>query len=132
MRVSVLTVLVCLAVTPAHGQAFYSYILLPPAKYDRSFDGRVVIERHSGKELKEHCIVPDPDGVMACALGGEIKPNSYYRGWMSGVCTVHMLNDQELLVRGQRYDLVLRHEIGHCNGWTGNHEDGIVFYPTTR
>jgi hypothetical protein len=38
-------------------------------------------------------------------------------------CTVWIMTDEELRKAGWDYNIVLRHEIGHCNGWRHD-EDG--------
>jgi hypothetical protein len=39
-------------------------------------------------------------------------------------CDVYVAPDYVLQRSGTNYEDVLRHEIGHCNGWAGNHAGG--------
>jgi hypothetical protein len=36
-------------------------------------------------------------------------------------CLVYILDDSALRAVGYSYEQALRHEIGHCHGWGGDH-----------
>ena len=36
-------------------------------------------------------------------------------------CRIILIDDAVMKARGWTTELLLRHEIGHCNGWPGNH-----------
>jgi hypothetical protein len=38
-----------------------------------------------------------------------------------GGCLIVVLEDKDLIAAGFNPEHVLRHEIGHCNGWGGDH-----------
>jgi hypothetical protein len=45
------------------------------------------------------------------------------RQWHS-LCTIYMPTDSLLRHYNHTYDVTLRHEMGHCNGWKGDHKGG--------
>jgi hypothetical protein len=78
----------------------------PPPEFDKPFDGDLTIQRLSWDEIQKNC----PPGTLACAW---VTPK---------VCVVMIPNDDFLKRRGGRqYEDILRHEIGHCNGWPSDH-----------
>ena len=85
--------------------------LYPPRKYDFPFPGPTVITRMGNpQELRQLCL--SKDYVAACARA------------ISYTCQIWILTDEWLKRIGKNYDRVLRHEIGHCNGWPGDHAGG--------
>ena len=76
---------------------------LPPEEYDRPYTGELKIIRHNtAAEVQAACpSVPNP---MACA-----------RVFSATKCEVHLLPDYMYVRYGP--DIIMRHEIGHCNGW---------------
>ena len=84
---------------------------LPPLKFDRDYEGVMSIFRLSPQRVREECnksplVDPNRD-VIACA----------YRYAGGGRCDIWMVDDDELKRRNTPYDIVFRHEQGHCNGW---------------
>jgi hypothetical protein len=82
--------------------------LLPPTEFDRPFDGTTVVERVDNLiDLKRACYMLE--GSVGCAHSSEghcritMMPDHYYR--------LHLMDPMD----------VFRHEMGHCNGWPGNH-----------
>src|SRR5262249_41652900 len=81
----------------------------PPAEYDHYYEGDLTIR-----------IVPTLDELMVvCA--------STNRQWLACArpyarnCIIYMLPDETMRERGWNTGLLLRHEIGHCNGGRGDH-----------
>lgn len=83
---------------------------LPPIEYDHPFKGKVKITVVDNEaEMQTACGMPGVVYLMGCAhLDGK-------------VCVIH-LRDEETLRRNRRtrLDILLRHEVGHCNGWRGH------------
>ena len=88
-------------------------ILLPPKEFDHKYDGKLTVEYHSSKDI-----------YLRCSNG-----NSQYRtGRMLGctfrnfygpdTCLVLIPTRDELEGYGWSYEIVLRHELAHCNGWS--------------
>jgi len=47
-------------------------------------------------------------------------------------CLIIMVNDEIMRRRGWNTGLLLRHEIGHCNGWPGTHPDQQYLITSTH
>lgn len=71
----------------------------PPKRYDHPYHGKVITKRVE---------IDDAPGEFTYA---------YTYGDTGGICVIYVN-------RRYRGDLkpILRHEIGHCNGWGPNHE----------
>jgi hypothetical protein len=64
------------------------------------------------EELMILCDVDNPK-MLACSI----------RAYDAKSCVVILVEDEVMRKRGWTTGLLLRHEIGHCNGWTQAHED---------
>jgi hypothetical protein len=80
-------------------------IQMPPPEYDHKFSGTVLITRITGS-VKDEC-------SQKTDLGCARHVGNYY--------IVYIADDAMLTKYKWKYDWALRHEIGHCNGWPGNH-----------
>ena len=75
--------------------------ILPPAEFDHEFNGAVVVTRVDEQGIKAQC----PKTFTGCSFSkGE-------------TCYVWIVYDDILNYQRYSYDVVLRHEISHCNGW---------------
>jgi hypothetical protein len=90
---------------------------LPPVRYDRPYHGRVTTEVVADRTaLRAICTSASRDpAVAACARRG------------SDGTTCHIM----IVKRWANNKLLLRHELGHCNGWPGDHA-GIRPYPRVK
>jgi len=83
---------------------------VPPAQYDRTFNGPLLITVVStSDELKQRCFNFNTPGMLGCAQ------------LYAGKCEIFLLPDELIRERGWTTGLMIRHEIGHCNGWPGDH-----------
>jgi hypothetical protein len=92
--------------------------ILPPLEYDHPYSGKLTIIRlATGDEMRFACLL----GTRAFKFG--LPPmGCSQRLWRSArSCDVHIVADNVLATVGLTYELMLRHEIGHCNGWPGDH-----------
>jgi len=111
-----------LLASQAHGQSLAyapnrgNVKFLPPAEYDHKYEGRLQVIRGSASLIAHLCPAPSPGYRMTCCA---------IRMAEGRECLV-VLADDDLLLRVGVYDskIVLRHEIGHCNGWPSHHPDG--------
>lgn len=78
----------------------FARIPLPPKQYDRPYHGRLIIVDLSWAEMQRRCGGP----TWNCY--------GYTHGDQGGTCTIY--------VTSRNYRLI-RHEVGHCNGWDANH-----------
>jgi hypothetical protein len=92
--------------------------ILPPAEFDHVYIGTVRINQLQDIEhAKRHgCIGVRP---VACA--------TVY----AGVCVIWMIPDDQIRANGLAPEIVLRHEMGHCNGWGADHAGARPWYPET-
>jgi len=86
------------------------YGIFPPVKYDYEYEGDLTIEMvDTQAEVQTMCRVNNPH-ILACS-------------WQNGKsCLILMVRDEVMRERGYSTGLLLRHERGHCNGWSGAHE----------
>ena len=91
--------------------------LIPPEHYDYLFPGPIVIAREANlNELNKSCRSNVYRTIPACA---ERRGNT---------CQIYMLSDDFLKQFDETYPSferffkqTIRHEIGHCNGWSADH-----------
>ena len=82
------------------------YFILPPVEYDHYYEGDLTIQIvQTLDELRTACGKP----TLACAFPFEKS------------CVIIMVDDVVMRTRGWNTGVVLRHEIGHCNGWPEDH-----------
>jgi hypothetical protein len=108
MTKHILAAIGLLAITyPAQAQN-----VIPPAEYDHPYKGEVKIWRSASQdEIKSKC--PPSAFPYHLGCGG---PRS------SGECHILMADDETIRKHGWTPEIVLRHEIGHCNGWPVDHK----------
>jgi len=100
---------------------------LPPAEYDKPYTGELTIRRLA-TEQEIHTICPnygDTSHYTACA---KHAVNSLEK------CNIYVVSDLVLKRLSLNYNVALRHELGHCNGWGADHKGGRkvpVDYPAT-
>jgi hypothetical protein len=90
---------------------------LPPVEYDKPYTGTLtVIKPRTGDELDALCGKVSPPGYrgIGCAF-----PNL-----VDGSCVIIIRENDALAAAGLDPAVVLRHEIGHCNGWPADHAGG--------
>jgi hypothetical protein len=89
-------------------------LIMPPFEYDRPFEGKLIVtEAPSKEEVRIDCGLPEPK--LACAFPRPHKNE----------CEIIVAPEEHILRDGY-----LRHEIGHCNGWSEKHEHSRV--PTSE
>ena len=83
---------------------------LPPAQFDRPYDGDLTIK-----------IVSSTDEVVEfCDIGKIFLLGCARRNAVS--CMIVLVKDELARAYGWSTGLMLRHEIAHCNGWPPNHQ----------
>jgi len=104
---------------PAKGHWIWRWF--PPAEYDKPYEGVLMTQRLPIDQLHKVCA----PGQMACAMPISIGPNG--KGWQISLtgnraaCLILMPSDSYLWEHHQDPKDTIRHEIGHCNGWPGDH-----------
>jgi hypothetical protein len=116
-RLLVIGLLALAGCAPAAAQTLNG--VLPPVEYDHSFAGELtVVTAKDQAEVRTLC--PNskfpPIGALGCA---HIHPDGKQ-------CRVILAPDADIVAAGYSTEVVKRHEIGHCNGWSATHEGSRV------
>lgn len=90
------------------------YCILPPKQYDHPYKGKLTVETvRSQDDLREAC-------------GGSYRPGLTLgcarRSYDGSSCHIYLVPEEIIVARRWTRELMLRHEIGHCNGWSASHE----------
>lgn len=84
---------------------------LPPVEFDHAYDGPVeVVDVPTEKRLRQLCgfeHTHEGSNVIGCAAR------------LSNLCRIYLGPIPQR--SGTTYNINLRHELGHCNGWPGDH-----------
>jgi hypothetical protein len=87
--------------------------VIPPLEYDHPYNGKVIVERSTSQaEIRSRC---DPSTFPYHLGCSRLRPDG---------CYILLADDEFIRKHGWTSDIVLRHEIGHCNGWPGDHRGG--------
>jgi hypothetical protein len=93
--------------------------ILPPAAYDHPYTAGQfwVTVVDSQADVRDKCESTRLlDVALACARQTHVKSDPSVK-----VCWIVIANADVINAAGYVYDIVLRHEIGHCNGWPADH-----------
>ena len=110
-RCFILVALLLVLATPALAAS----AVLPPEHYDRPFAGELIVQQmKSQDEVRAACpgTTFPAIGAFGCA---HLQPGGR-------VCRVILAPNVDIIAAGYTTGIVLRHEVGHCNGWSNKHE----------
>lgn len=79
-------------------------ILEPPQEFNHIYAGQIIEQRLSWNELEAYC----GKGNLACMKNTFLKQN---------ICIITLPKIGIGGVSEKTFNLLKRHEIGHCNGW---------------
>jgi hypothetical protein len=99
-------------------------LALPPPQYDIPYTGNLTILRYATME-DFHTVCGKLDDAVAC-----MKRPAGTNGRLNN-CIIHIGPDRLFTSMGHNFASVLRHELGHCNGWGANHESMRMIPETT-
>jgi hypothetical protein len=106
--------------TPLPPQPKRQFYILPPVEFDHHYEGDLTIMMVNDLgELKAACGIHDQPLILACAFP------------RSKACLIILVRDEIMRQRGWNTGLLLRHEIGHCNGWVAHEGQRAITWPTT-
>lgn len=117
MNKLVLTVAAVLAATPAFANGQDDTTWDPPPRYNHPYHGYLRVYKMDHDLLVEACHAFETEGNYF------VTNNQRGCSWHSddySKCIVFLTNRTFMK---QSPAAVLRHEIGHCNGWPGDHPD---------
>lgn len=89
-------------------------VALPPPQFDHAYAGPVIEQVMTAAEVSQYC---RGDFTVACML----FPPSF----IGDKCYIVLPKVGPGGVAQSYQDVLRRHEVGHCNGWTSKHEGGI-------
>ena len=84
--------------------------LPPPAIYDHVYNGPIIVQTLSADEVAKVC---KNTNAMACIL--------FFPNFPGDKCFMVLPKIGKGGVTAKTYELLLRHETAHCNGWPNNH-----------
>jgi hypothetical protein len=120
--IAAVAVVVAILLCPVFAEQVYTTVpvrpvtiergILPPQEYDHVYEGDLTIVMvKTVEEMLILCNV-DSQNTLACSI----------RAYDTKSCVIIMVEDEVMRRRGWTTGLLLRHEMGHCNGWTQAHE----------
>jgi hypothetical protein len=97
------------------------YRIFPPPEYDHYYEGDLTIKIvDTLEELREVCQLEGAQ-LLACSTHNDRS------------CIIVMVKDEVMRTRSWTTGMLLRHEMGHCNGWGADHAgERSVTWPTTH
>jgi hypothetical protein len=83
--------------------------MLPPKEFDHHYDGELNLTYLSEKEIQVKCWPARRTSTMliACTRAYTIPKR----------CEVWMMAKDDLDRLGWNHEIIMRHELAHCNGW---------------
>jgi hypothetical protein len=95
---------------------------LPPAQYDVPYTGELTIWTvQSRSDILQYCSKEKILEVQASWSGNACTHVNQNKKWG---CHIYMLSDKAVKAEGRNPTIILRHELGHCNGWGRDHAGG--------
>jgi len=94
-----------------------SVVSLPPAKFNHAYTGSLTIRYIDPYEIHKECrgFLTSQARIMACA-----KVRSDFLE-----CTILVPNVTSGVITKPQQERLIKHELGHCNGWLSDHLGGI-------
>jgi hypothetical protein len=91
--------------------------ILPPVEYDHPYNGKLTVAIVNKEQMARLCPKASlyPIG-LACAYPYETM----------SMCQIVMITDDIIAAVGLTPKIVLRHELGHCNGWHNDHRGARI------
>jgi hypothetical protein len=96
-----------------------TYKIFPPAEFDHFYEGDLTIKIvNTLEELHAVCQIENPK-LLACSQRNQDS------------CVIVLVKDEIMRQRQWTTGMLLRHEIGHCNGWGADHAgERSISFPT--
>jgi hypothetical protein len=92
--------------------------LVPPPEFDHPYKGDLtIVDALDQKQVRAKC--PSAKFTLGVALGCAHRGATY--------CWIYLAPKVDMKAAGFPRDLILRHEIAHCNGWPGDHRGARPF-----
>jgi hypothetical protein len=95
--------------------------VLPPKEFDHEYDGELTIHHLLEQDLYEKC----RGAVRGSGMSGRALACTAAIQTPRKKCTIWMMTEPTLARLGWDYNIIMRHEIGHCNGWHHESPNGV-------
>ena len=95
---------------------------LPPEEFDHEYKGQLTVIRGTQDDLRAACAGAFKPGYSAIGCAKRRFDGAFFD---ADACTVYIVNDAALRSLNWDYEVVLRHERAHCNGWHHEPPSGI-------
>jgi hypothetical protein len=94
-------------------------MLVPPPEFDYPYRGELtIVDALDQEQVRAKC--PGAKFTIGVALACAIR-------WPLS-CTIVLAPEADLKAAGLPLDLVMRHELAHCNGWPSDHRGARQFH----
>jgi hypothetical protein len=91
-------------------------VRLPPPEFDHHYEGKLTIRMvESIESMRLLCRQPWGATTIGCA----------YRRNEGDSCDIYLMDDAFMARHNQNMSELLRHEVGHCNGWPNDHRGAL-------
>jgi hypothetical protein len=88
-----------------------SDLILPPVEYDHPYKGKLTVETVATRAQLQGVCAAAQAWSLACAF-----PSADFSS-----CRIVIVDDKIIREMGWWREAIMRHEIGHCNGWGSDH-----------
>jgi hypothetical protein len=105
---------------------------LPPVEYDKSFAGIYHEIRGTAEFMARKCPKTPWPVTLGCAIHNTQRDSEERVVTPATECVVYIATDDILKQAGWTYEVVMRHERGHCNGWPQSHSGARYSHPDAR
>src|SRR5262249_52544309 len=95
--------------------------VLTPVEYDHAFNGPTIIIRGDATLMKQLCPKTSYPVTLGCQRFMHIE-DGVTPTPLGKVCVIIVAQDEILQAQGWTYEIVKRHEVGHCNGFSKDHK----------
>jgi hypothetical protein len=94
---------------------------LPPLEYDHAFNGPTIIIRGDATLMKQLCPATRFPITLGCQRFLVDARDVVTPTPLGKTCIIIVAKDEILQAQGWTYEIVKRHERGHCNGFSHDH-----------
>lgn len=92
--------------------------VVPPEYYDKPYYGNLTVTRVA-TEKAVTAVCPKTPFPYKLGCSFQVAPQAKDGTWAG--CRVIVVADDVIAAAGYTTEIVYRHEMGHCNGWPGDH-----------
>jgi hypothetical protein len=102
-----------LPATKENKEAFRQKRILPPLEFDKPYTGYLLVVPLTKGEMAEKCPKTIYPITLACSFRNFTGPDT---------CKIYIISDRVIEEAGWTREIVMRHELAHCEGWLADHK----------